>query len=138
MTNTNEKIRILNMVQEGKLGAQEAAQLLEALDFNPEEKSTEAIVIPGDEKYSGGKARWLRISVTDIPTGKHKVNMRIPFGVVRWGMKMAGKINFDNNTLDNLDMQNLLSDDMVNAGERGVLVDVEDKESGEHVLISLE
>lgn len=43
MSNLEEKTRILNMVQDGKLSAQDAIQLLEALEASSNEQS--------DEKY---------------------------------------------------------------------------------------
>ncbi len=56
MSNTDEKMRILNMVQEGKLSAQEAVQLLEALDFNPQEKTASTESIPDFQVPTNGKA----------------------------------------------------------------------------------
>lgn len=138
MANTDEKMRILNMVQEGKLSAQEAVQLLEALDFNPEEKTTSTDVIPDNEVRTNGKAHWLKIVVTDQASGKRKVNLRIPLAMVRWGMKMGGKFNFENNSMDDFDLQSVLDDGVLNEGQKGVLVDVEDEEDGEHVVITLE
>jgi len=88
MSNTDEKMRILNMVQEGKLSAQEAVQLLEALDFNPEEKTSYTESLPEFEVPTNGKAHWLKIVVTDQSSGKRKVNLRVPLALVRWGMKM--------------------------------------------------
>ena len=66
MTTNDEKIRILNMVQEGKLSAEESSQLLEALDFKPEE-----ITIPSKDaantiSRANGRTRWVRIQVTDL------------------------------------------------------------------------
>lgn len=138
MANTDEKMRILNMVQEGKLSAQEAVQLLEALDFNPDEKATSTELFPEVEVQTNGKAHWLKIVVTDLNSGNRKVNLRIPLALVRWGMKMGGKASFGGKSLDDLDLQSMLNDDVLNEGQKGVVVDVEDIEDGEHVLISLE
>lgn len=138
MSNTDEKMRILNMVQEGKLSAQEAVQLLEALDFNPQEKTATTESIPDFQVPANGKAHWLKIIVTDHASGKRKVNLRIPLSLVRWGMRMGGKFNIGNNSLEDFDLQRLLDDDVLNEGQKGVLVNVEDDEDGEHVLITLE
>ena len=100
MTKLEEKTRILNMVQDGKLSAQDAIQLLEALEASSNEQS--------DEKYEllpiqsdGRKARWLKILVTDM-NGKKKVNLKVPLALVRWGLRMGGKVNFGNNSLKDL------------------------------------
>lgn len=138
MTNTDEKMRILNMVQEGKLSAQEAVQLLEALDFRPEEKSITNEIIPDPAASTNGKAHWLKIVVTELNTGKRKVNLRIPLALARWGMKMGSKASFGGGAMEDLDLQSVLNDNILNDGQKGVLVDVEDEEDGEHVVISLE
>jgi hypothetical protein len=138
MTNTDEKMRILNMVQEGKLSAQEAVQLLEALDFSPEEKSITTEIIPDPLVSTNGKAHWLKIVVTELHSGKRKVNLRIPLAMVRWGMKMGSKASFGGSAVEDLDLQSVLNDNVLNEGQKGVLVDVEDEEDGEHVVISLE
>ncbi len=137
MENNNEKLRILNMVQEGKLSAQEPVQLLEALDYKPEEKAVTS-VMNFDEVSTNGKAHWLKIVVTDIATGKRKVNLRLPLAVARWGMKVGGRASFGSRALEDFDLQSVLDDGVLNEGQKGVIVDVEDDEDGEHVLISLE
>lgn len=136
MSKLEEKTRILNMVQDGKLSAQDAIQLLEALEASSNEQS--------DEKYEllpiqsdGRKARWLKILVTDM-NGKKKVNLKVPLALVRWGLRMGGKVNFGNNSLKDLDLENVLTEEMLNDGVPGVLVDVEDDDEGERVLITLE
>lgn len=138
MTNTDEKMRILKMVQEGKLSAQEAVQLLEALESSPEEKLVSSEIIPDAAASTNGKAHWLKIVVTDLTSGKRKVNLRIPLALARWGMKMGSKASFGGGAMEDLDLQSVLNDDILNEGQKGILVDVEDVEDGEHVVISLE
>ncbi|MDD2523098.1 MAG: hypothetical protein PHW11_09830 [Anaerolineaceae bacterium] len=138
MTNTDEKKRILKMVQEGKLSAQEAVQLLEALEPSPEEKSISSEIIPDPAVSSNGKAHWLKVVVTELSSGKRKVNLKIPLALARWGMKMGSKASIGGGAMEDLDLQSVLNDDILNDGQKGILVDVEDVEDGEHVVISLE
>ena len=138
MTNTDEKKRILKMVQEGKLSAQEAVQLLEALEPSPEEKSISSEIIPDPAVSSNGKAHWLKVVVTELSSGKRKVNLKIPLALARWGMKMGNKASIGGGAMEDLDLQSVLNDDILNDGQKGILVDVEDVEDGEHVVISLE
>ncbi len=138
MTNTDEKMRILKMVQEGKLSAQEAVQLLEALESSPEVKSISSEIISDQAVSTNGKAHWLKIVVTELNSGKRKVNLRIPLALARWGMKMGSKATFGGGAMEDLDLQSVLNDDILNEGQKGILVDVEDVEDGEHVVISLE
>ena len=72
--NCEEKMKILNMIQEGKITAEQGAKLLEALEESePEEKT--------DSHSTTGTAKFVKIIVTDIDTGKIKVNLSIPMGI---------------------------------------------------------
>ncbi len=62
----------------------------------------------------------------------------MPLALVRWGLRMGGKVNFGNDSLKDLDLENVLTEEMLNDGVPGVLVDVEDDDNGERVLITLE
>ena len=58
--------------------------------------------------------------------------------MVRWGLRMGGKVNIAGDALKDLDLENILTEEMLNDGVPGVLVDVEDDDTGEKVLITLE
>ena len=137
MNNTDEKIRILNMVQDGKITAEEAAKLLEALEVKEEKNEVEILNSFDGRSYSKGKPRWLRIVVTDTNTGKKQVNLKLPVSILKSGMNIASKFNVDNEVLNQIDLDGVLS--MANSDNpTGVLVDIEETESGEHVLITVE
>ncbi len=75
-----ERQRILHMVAEGKISAQEAVQLLEALERQTSEASA--------ARASKGKApRWLRIYVRDE---KDVINLKIPWRLVSWALRFSG------------------------------------------------
>jgi hypothetical protein len=69
MATSEERMRILKMIEEKQITAEEGAKLLEAL------RST-----GGDaaQREAVTKARWLRVRVTDRSSGKLKVNVNIP------------------------------------------------------------
>ena len=137
MNNTDEKIRILNMVQNGKITAEEAAKLLEALEVKEEKNEVEILNSFDGRSYSKGKPRWLRIVVTDTNTGKKQVNLKLPVSILKSGMNIASKFNVDNEVLNQIDLDGVLS--MADSDNpTGVLVDIEETESGEHVLITVE
>jgi len=73
----DEKMRILKMVEEGKISSDEANKLLEVIDTKSQQIK--------------GKVRWLRVKVFE--NGKQTVNMKIPFGLIRAGLKLGGKLN---------------------------------------------
>ena len=69
---TPEKMKILQMLQDGTIRAEEAAQLLEALEGGKDEAPTP----------EGGKV--LKIKVSDQSSGEVKVNIGLPLGVARF------------------------------------------------------
>jgi len=138
MANNEEKMRILNMVQEGKLSAEEASQLLEALDFNPEEITIPFRDAANTISKANGRTRWVRIQVTDLKSGKHQVNVKLPMGIIKVGAKAFMRVNFKDEDGSEINLDELLREALEKDDSDGVLVDVEDSSSGQHVLITLE
>ncbi|MBE0698637.1 MAG: hypothetical protein IH586_17095 [Anaerolineaceae bacterium] len=93
MATTEERLKILNMVQEGKITPEDAAQLLEAINSAPAAQ-TQRTAQPNsaeDLPGLGRKPRWLRVRVTDTDSGKPRVNVRLPISMVSVGLKMGSK-----------------------------------------------
>jgi hypothetical protein len=124
MATSEERMRILKMIDEGKLTAEEGAKLLAALAES--RKPPRRLPLRGP----GGGARWLRIRVTDTVTGKAKATVNLPLGLVDAGLNIASQyapgIAFDE----------LVA--AINAGAEGKIIDVVDEEDGEHVEIFIE
>ncbi len=78
MSIQEERLRILKMVEEGKLAPEQAAQLLAALKESTEE---------GPSDGEGRKLRWLRIRVMEH--NGTKVNVSVPWGLVKVGLRLA-------------------------------------------------
>lgn len=79
-------------------------------------------------------AKWIRIRVTDIKTGKSKANVKIPASLAEFGMKMATR--YASADMEGVDMNQIV--EAAKNGSEGLLVDVEDEEKGEHVEIYVE
>lgn len=132
MATSEERLKILMMIEEGKISAAEGAKLLEALARAapvppvPPEK-------PDRSKISGPGARWFRVRVTDTDTGRVRVNIRLPVTVVTAGIKLGARFSPE---VQGLDRQALV--DSIRAGEMGQIVDVYDEEDGEHIEVFLE
>ncbi|MCC7358590.1 MAG: hypothetical protein IT317_03885 [Anaerolineales bacterium] len=77
--------------------------------------------------------RWLRIRVTDLSTGRPKVNVNLPLTWVAAGLCIGRNYSPQ---LEGLDLGALLGD--LEAGANGQLVDVEDVEDDERVQIYVE
>ena len=128
MASVEERMKVLKMIEEGKITAEEGTKLLTALDDN--RRAPRGPVPPAPP---GGPARWLRVRVTDTVTEKSKVNVTIPMGLVNVGLKMGARFAPET---EGLDWQQVA--DAINTGMVGKIIDVVDEEDGEHVEIYVE
>ena len=126
MATTEERIKILNMIREGKITAEEGAKLLAALSASGRTGRKAAA------KPASGP-RWFRVRVTDMATGKTKTSVNIPLGLMEWGIQIGAQFAPE---VGNLDMEQLT--EMLHSGVEGKIVDVVDEEDGEHVEIFIE
>jgi len=129
MTNTEERMKILKLIEEGKISAEEGAKLLAALSGPRRPPSPPGPRGPG----MPGSARWLRIRVTDIRTGRSKAAVQIPLALVDAGMKIGAHFAPE---VEGVDMSNVM--DALRSGVTGKIIDVTDEEDGEHVEIFVE
>ncbi|HVN14229.1 MAG TPA: hypothetical protein VMT73_00690 [Anaerolineales bacterium] len=125
MASTEERLKILKMIEEGKISAEEGAKLLSAL------RDTRRTAGPSTPRTPGG-ARWLRIRVTDMTTGRSKASVQIPLALVDAGMKIGAHFAPE---VEGVDMSNVL--EAVRSGMTGKIIDVVD-EDDEHVEIFVE
>lgn len=128
MTLKEERMQILKMLEEGKISANDAAQLLSALEMGAA-RETEA----ASGSTPRAKARWLRIRVTDQASGKQKVSVNLPMGLVKVGMKMGARFTPG---VEGVDLQELA--ELIDSGAEGKIIEVDDHEDGEHVEIFVE
>lgn len=78
--------------------------------------------------------RSLRVRVTDLKTGKSKVNVNVPMAMVSLGLKMGAK--FAPSELEGVDLEQIRL--ALESGGVGQIVDVEDEEKAEHVEVFVE
>jgi hypothetical protein len=119
-------MKILKMIEEGKLSAEEGTKLLTAL-------SDKRVPMPPRPPGMGGGPRWLRIRVTDVRSGRSKASVQIPLALVDAGMKIGAHFAPE---VQGVDMSNVM--EAVRAGMIGKIIDVTDEEDGEHVEIYVE
>ncbi len=79
-------------------------------------------------------AKWFRVRVTDLKTGKSKSNVKIPVSLANFGMKMAAK--YVPESIEGLDWDQLIA--AAQNGGEAKFVDIEDEEKGEHVEAFIE
>ena len=121
-----ETMKILKMVEEKKISSEEAAKLLDALERSSRKDE------PSQEKYG----KTLRIKVFEGDLSKPKVNVNIPLTIVKFiGKLMPDRVK---TKLDEHKVSFEQIMEMVEKGETGKLVEVEDKEENERVEIYIE
>jgi hypothetical protein len=129
MATTEERMKILQMIQEGKITAEEGAKLLSALTSSAKDKG----IVRRAGGRSGG-ARWLRVRVTDMASGKSKVNVNLPLSLIDAGLNIAGHF------ADDLEVDDIMSAvrEALDENLSGKIIDVVDGDDGEHVEIFIE
>jgi len=81
-------------------------------------------------------AKYLRVKVVDHDKDNHPaVNIKVPIGVVKWGMKMAQAFSPQ---LKDVDLDWDAIDAMIQEGESGKIVEVEDEAEHKTVEVWLE
>jgi hypothetical protein len=128
MTTAEERMRILNLVEEGRLDPDQAAQLLSAMG---EQDAT--IQEPMAEPAARVGGRWLRVRVTDGVTGKRKVSVNVPMGIVKLALRIGTRFAPELNDIDMNELQEL-----IDSGATGKIVEVDDSVDGERVEIFIE
>lgn len=122
---SEERIKILEMVEEGKIDASEAMELLSALERNQEE------IVPKND------AKWLRVRVKTMEN-ESKVNVNIPLALVDVGLKLAKTYDpkLKESGLDKIDIEEIM--EAVKNGAEGKIVEVEDEENQTRVKVYVE
>ncbi len=150
---TDERKEILDLLAQGKITVDEAATLLAQakmpqvepeievtqpkLDVEVEagEQTEKPAPVPdfsGPVAATGRKPSWFRVRVNNLETGKSKVSVNIPVRMLKFGFTIASHFT-PQMDFDMAELESMLMD-----GESGLLVDVRDEESREHVQIYLD
>ncbi len=133
---SEERLQILKMLEEGKISAEEASKLLEALKTSEATSDNGASQVQQAWQTSPAKARWMRIEVKE--RNGDRVHIKLPLVVVKAALRMGGHFSmggFDSDELGPDVMAEL--EQALMEGESGMLIDVVE-EDGDHVQIFLE
>ncbi len=128
MASSEERMRILKMIQDGVISAEDGIRLLDSIEQSVRrEKDGQPI------EEAGRTAKFFRVRVTDTNSGKARVNVRLPVSVLSAGMKMGARFSTEIQGLDPSDLMQFIRE-----GTIGKIVDVFDEKDGEHVEVFLE
>jgi hypothetical protein len=123
MVTSEERMKILKMVEDDKISAEDAVQLLKALDKQERRRT------PPSES----DARWLRVRITDLDSDRASVNVNLPINMVNVGLKMGARFIPE---FEGLDLEELA--EALRQGLTGKIVDVVDEEDKQHVEVYIE
>jgi hypothetical protein len=128
------RLHILKLLEQQKITAAEAAELLAALgDGGGDTRRRERGRWLADELGPpADRARWFRVRVTDQRTGLTRTNVSVPIGMVGFGLGFARRFR-------NIPGVGAVDDlfEAVRAGRRGTIFDVS-SEGGERVEILID
>ena len=113
--------RVLRLVAEGRLTAEEAAPILDALDDGPRGANADPVADRADDR----PAQALRIEISDA--GRKVINLRVPLALGRAAISQVPGIS--EATTERIR-------EAIAAGIKGPIVDVDD--GGDAVRISIE
>ncbi len=122
-TSTDERNRILNMIETGQISAAQAAELLDTM--SPEYEQ------PGGRIEN----RTVRIWMTDMSTNRRKMNMTasIPVYLVSMSLHLLARLV---EQLNDSTLQNVIR--AIERGTTGRLLDLQDLEEGKRLEIFVE
>jgi len=124
-----ERLQILQMIQEGLITSDEGAKLLAALSKSEQPKQKTTNQAPRYTERPRSSRRWLRIRVTDKSNERDRVNLTLPIALVDWGLKMAEST---------AGVHLSAVRDVIRDGAEGKIIEVEDSSSGDRVEIFVE
>ncbi|MFN8424369.1 MAG: hypothetical protein U0802_26635 [Candidatus Binatia bacterium] len=136
MSNGEERLQILNMVAEGKISAEEGARLLGAVGAAAD--AARPAGARGRRRQAEGRARWFKVRVTDAATGRDRVNVTLPLGLVNYGLKLGRRFapRIEAEGLGHVDLDDVA--DAIASGAIGRIVEVYDEDEGQRVEIFVE
>jgi len=125
----DELATVLRLVSEGKLSAEEAAPIIEALSRHRAPPPPEPPTPPTPPGSVPGKGRGRRVRIQVTEHGRRVVDVRVPLAFAAMAARMVPGIP---------DSYAALIEQAVDTDTIGPIVDVAEDEDGDGVLISIE
>jgi hypothetical protein len=120
---SEERMKILKMIEEGRISPEDGTRLLAALSKGEPRKPAEG----------SGDARWLRIRVTDLASGRLVVNANLPVSLVNVGLRMGARFVPEMNgaQMDTIG-------EALRQGVTGKIMDITDESEGQRIEVYVE
>jgi hypothetical protein len=123
MASSEERLKILKMVEESKISPEEAARLLAAVSKAERRRAS----------TTATEGRWLRVRVTDMDSGKMAVNVNLPVSLVNVGLRMGARFVPE---MEGVSMNEL--DEAIRRGVTGKIIDIVDEQERQRVEVYVE
>jgi hypothetical protein len=122
MSISEERLRILKMIESGQVSAEEGSQLIEALGEPARERTR-----------SSAPPRTLRVRVTNLATRRQTINVTIPVSLVGIGLKLGARLapRMANANIDEITRA-------IDSSSLGRIFEMQDLDEGERVEIFVE
>ena len=122
MSISEERLRILRMIESGQVSAEQGGQLIEALGER-------------ERPRAPAQPRTLRVRVTDLSTRRQKINVTIPVSLVGIGLKLGARLA-RRIAIDGANADQIMR--AIEDGSTGRIFEVQDLDEGERVEVIVE
>ncbi len=137
MSISEEKLRILKMVESGKITAEEGAKLIEAIERQEKAETVETSVVEETSNFEKDlKGKLLKIRITDIETNEVKINLSFPLKFARFAKAMVPHMEKLRLEKEGINLEEIL--DSIGSVTEGKIVDIEDKANGHRIEVWIE
>lgn len=124
MAISEEKKQILRMIQDGQITAEEGGRLMSALE-SAERRSSPA---PAERTEAPDQ---IRIQISDLDTGKQKVDFSMPLSMANVGVKLGARL-----AMEEIKLEDFIA--AAKAGVSGKIAEMRDEEGRERIEVFLE
>ena len=121
-----EKMRILKMIESGKISAEDGIKLLEALEFSQGDKITQP-----EHSFD----RMLNVKITDSQNGEVKVNLKVPLGIAHIIKSLIPEPELQKLEERGINIDMIFQN--IDSGAIGKLLEVEDNEHKQIIELSI-
>ena len=122
MSISEERLRILKLIESGQVSAEEGSQLIDALGEPPRERAR-----------ASAQPRTLRVRVTNLATRRQTINVTIPVSLVSVGLKLGARLA---PRIAGANGEEIVR--AIESGSTGRIFEMQDLDEGERVEIFVE
>ncbi len=127
-----QKVRILKMVEEGKISSEEAVRLLEAMEGSGDRSSSSVLPVTKPKKF----LRFLKIRIFEGDLEKPKVRVALPLALLKIATKFIPEDAKAEINGRNIDLDEILR--AVDENTEGKLLEVQDDEEKTRIEIFID